>query len=253
MSISEITKFDQDKNVSVPSDLRVSLMICDAVMFPSIFKNDMESPTDIHTKAPQPLNFAPEICIAPLKEWFPFFNDEMRFKSYFEEYMDNEIWDQDKNKWDDFQQFCDWTDAYSVKRGQELMQIGSSPSIHDMQGMHMFWNMKNGKIYSFHVNGYQHCYHGYATLYDSFGDYLKAWDCPELQKCYNTFTKDWLEIGEEVILKEKMDDCEVENVNVEVIECAVNACCDEDFGDSRENHMKMYGQKVAEIINNRCF
>ena len=87
---SEITKFEQDKNVSIPSDLRVSLMICDAVMFPSIFKNDIESPTNVHTKAPQPLNFAPEICIAPLKEWFPFFKDEVRFKSYFEEYMDKE-------------------------------------------------------------------------------------------------------------------------------------------------------------------
>ena len=249
--LSDIKQFETDKHVSIPSDLRLSLMICDAVMFPPIFTKD--GSTNVHTEAPQPLNFAPEICLAPLTEWFVFLQDEVTFSSYYEDYMDKAAWEHDKTEWDDFQIFCDWDDGYSLDKCKDIMQIGSCPSVEEAAGIHMFWNMKNGKIYSFHVSGYRAEYDGYGTLYDSFEDYLRRWNIAELNDYYNSFTRNWLELDDESMQRDAMNDYEADNINVEVVGGMIRECCREDFGSSRMDHMNEHCEEIAEIIKNRCF
>ena len=197
--VSQIQKFEKDHNLTLPDDLRISYLICDAVMFPIIFYDEVwddeqrKPKLSAFPKTPRPLNHAPECIMQALVEWKSHKGDTGFYEYFLNEEEDAKDCWQNEEYYDKFISVflgCD-NNQYDQKKFDKVFEIGRSNTRSDIGGVQLFWNSGNNKIFCGYEYGELSATIAYETIYDSFEDYLMQWSKFDY---YTKFTKEWLQL-----------------------------------------------------------
>ena len=248
--LSEIQKFEKDHSILLPDHLRISYLICDAVMFPIVFLNTPWKFESNDRQTPQPLNFAPECIMQPINKWrmfdlecCPYFisDDQFLYQGFVSDYW------RSKDNYNEFVSVflgCNGTE-YDADKYDKIFEIGHASLRWENCSISVFWNAETNKIFSFYnCSGFSGRM-SYQRLYDSFEDYLKQWSKFDY---YDTFKAQHLEIGSFAFKQDILDTLGINGgkMTQKYIQCELSMM------DSRE-HVSKHKERLSKLIFEQCY
>ena len=196
--LSDIQKFEMDYNLTLSADLRVSYLICDAVMFPTKFR-DYQRQKESNHPTPQPLNMAPECIMTPISTWTRLNLESIPYHEFsYQSGWDYHYW-RSQDEYNDFVSVflgCDRDlEEYAAEKHNKIFAIGGTCSRWPGGSMWLLWSAETNKIFSIYRTDefFSTILHG--KVYDSFQDYLERW-CEFIYCNINTFKGKCLQIGD---------------------------------------------------------